>query len=231
MWDWNFFYFPTIMNWNIVNCAGWTESLLGVKYHIRVSWIQYKSNIILQHLEKYFRVQSSQPLTVVGKFQGDVVRAVSSFERTSVPDPVLIRSSVVAVHFSQNILYWVGNFHGEVSPPLQHPEIVDGHDLLFSFRLSTFITRERIQQKLYKYLDLQCKIFFIFDPLTGVYAKKPHCKKKIPDGFQWKWADTWFLYEGEFCEPQHHVAPGLVQRKCSRENVNLQQAMNETLIS
>ena len=179
MWDWNFFYFPTIMNWNIVNCAGWTESLLGVKYHIRVSWIQYKSNIILQHLEKYFRVQSSQPLTVVGKFQGDVVRAVSSFERTSVPDPVLIRSSVVAVHFSQNILYWVGNFHGEVSPPLQHPEIVDGHDLLFSFRLSTFITRERIQQKLYKYLDLQCKIFFIFDPLTGVYAKKPHCKKNF----------------------------------------------------
>ena len=110
MWDWNFFYFPTIMNWNIVNCAGWTESLLGVKYHIRVSWIQYKSNIILQHLEKYFRVQSSQPLTVVGKFQGDVVRAVSSFERTSVPDPVLIRSSVVAVHFSQNILYWEGTF-------------------------------------------------------------------------------------------------------------------------
>ena len=120
-------------------------------------------------------------MTVVGKFQGDVVRAVSSFERTSVPDPVLIRSSVVAVHFSQNILCWVGNFHGEVSPPLQHPEIVDGHDLLFSFRLSTFITRERIQQKLYKYLDLQCKIFFIFDPLTGVYAKKPHCKKKFPD--------------------------------------------------
>ena len=114
------------------------------------------------------------------------MRAVSSFERTSVPDPVLIRSSVVAVHFSQNILYWVGNSHGEVSPPLQHPEIVDGHDLLFSFRLSTFITRERIQQKLYKYLDLQCKIFFIFDPLTGVYTEKPHCKKKFPDGFQWK---------------------------------------------
>ena len=116
-------------------------------------------------------------MTVVGKFQGDVVRAVSSFERTSVPDPVLIRSSVVAVHFSQNILYWVGNFHGEVSPPLQHPEIVDGHDLLFSFRLSTSLLGSGSNKNFTNIWIYNVK-YFLFSIRSRVFTLKNLTVKK-----------------------------------------------------
>ena len=116
-------------------------------------------------------------MTVVGKFQADVVRAVSSFERTSVPDPVLIRSSVVAVHFSQNILYWVGNFHGEVSPPLQHPEIVDGHDLLFSFRLSTSLLGSGSNKNFTNIWIYNVK-YFLFSIRSRVFTLKNLTVKK-----------------------------------------------------